>query len=197
MTTTATPDPSRTSLYVGDALYTRVTADFSGWQRDEAEITDLPVRDQARQLVEREARLLDQHLYEDWLAMFAPECIYWVPGTPERGDPRREITITFDDRRRLEDRVYRLRTGYAWSQAPASRTVRLVTNVEVFATAEPNVRMVRSNFLISEFWGDETRSLTGWSGYRLARVGERWLIVAKQVNLIDCDQCIRNPSIIL
>ena len=41
----------------------------------------------------------------------------------------------FDDRRRLEDRVYRLRTGFAWSQAPASRTVRLITNVEVFATA--------------------------------------------------------------
>jgi hypothetical protein len=24
-----------------------------------------------------------------------------------------------------------------------------------------------------------------------------WKIQAKQVNLIDCDQCIRNPSIIL
>ncbi len=201
MTDTVPPDPSRTSLYVGDALYARVIAEFTDWQRDEAAIIDIPVRDHARQLVEREARLLDQHRYEDWLAMFAPECIYWVPGTPERGDPRREITITFDDRRRLEDRVYRLRTGYAWSQAPASRTVRLVTNVEVFATVQPNgqkgVRMVRANFLISEFWGDETRILTGWSGYRIAQMDGRWLIVAKQVNLIDCDQCIRNPSIIL
>ena len=64
----------------------------------------------------------------------------------------------FDDRRRLEDRVYRLRTGFAWSQAPASRTVRLITNVEVFATDRDDTRMLRSNFLISEFWGDETRS---------------------------------------
>lgn len=197
MTTVAAPDPSRTSHYVGDALYARVIGEFSDWQRDEAAITDLPVRDHARQLVEREARLLDQHRYEDWLAMFTPECIYWVPGTPGAGDPRREITITFDDRRRLEDRVYRLRTGYAWSQAPASRTVRLFTNVEVFGTTGANVRMVRANFLISEFWGDETRILTGWSGYRIARAGERWQIETKQVNLIDCDQCIRNPSIIL
>ena len=103
----------------------------------------------------------------------------------------------FDDRRRLEDRVYRLRTGYAWSQAPASRTVRMIGNVEVFATDRESIRMVRSNFLISEFWGDETRILTGWSGHRFVRQNDRWELVAKQVNLIDCDQSIRNPSIIL
>ena len=100
--------------------------------------------------------------------MYAAECIYWVPSTPAAGDPRREISVMFDDRRRLEDRVYRLRTGFAWSQAPASRTVRLITNVEVFATARDDARMLRSNFLISEFWGDETRVLTGWAGHRVA-----------------------------
>ena len=57
--------------------------------------------------------------------------------------------------------------------------------------------MLRSNFLISEFWGDETRVLTGWAGHRVVRDGGAWKIQAKQVNLIDCDQCIRNPSIIL
>jgi 3-phenylpropionate/cinnamic acid dioxygenase small subunit len=129
--------------------------------------------------------------------MYAAECIYWVPSTPGAGDPRREISVMFDDRRRLEDRIYRMRTGFAWSQAPASRTVRLVTNVEAFATARDDTRMVRSNFLISEFWGDETRVLTGWTGHRVIRDSAGWKIQAKQVNLIDCDQSIRNPSIIL
>jgi 3-phenylpropionate/cinnamic acid dioxygenase small subunit len=195
--TTTASNPSRTSHYVTDALYSSVIAQYSDWQRDALAMSDLPIRDHARALLEREARLLDQHRYEDWLALYAPECIVWVPGTPEAGDPRREIAVSFDDRRRLEDRIYRLKTGYAWSQAPKSRTVRLVTNVEVFATAEAAVRMVRSNFLISEFWGDETRVLTGWSGHRIMQSGERWLIAAKQVNLIDCDQPIRNLSIIL
>jgi benzoate/toluate 1,2-dioxygenase beta subunit len=53
--------------------------------------------------------------------ILAPECITWVPGTPERGDPRREFAVMFDDGRGMEDRIYRLRTGYAWSQAPRSR----------------------------------------------------------------------------
>jgi 3-phenylpropionate/cinnamic acid dioxygenase small subunit len=190
-------DPSRSSYYVNDALYRDLIGNFSDWQDDARIVTDVAVRDEFRRLLEREARLLDQLRYDDWLALYAPECVYWVPSTPNAGDPRREIAIMFDDRRRLEDRVYRLRTGFAWSQAPASRTVRLVTNVEVFSTASEAVRMLRSNFLTSEFWGDETRMLAGWAGHRVVRNEGGWLIQAKQVNLIECDQSIRNPSIIL
>jgi 3-phenylpropionate/cinnamic acid dioxygenase small subunit len=197
MSLDASLDPSRSSHYVSDALYRRLIENFSDWQKDERAIADPAVRERFRMLLEREARLLDELRYEDWLALYGRECIYWVPSTPKAGDPRREVSVMFDDRRRLEDRIYRLRTGFAWSQAPASRTVRLVTNVEVFATTSDDVHMVRSNFLISEFWGDETRVLTGWAGHRVVRRGDRWEIEAKQVNLIDCDQCIRNPSIIL
>lgn len=196
MNAPAAPDPSRSSYYVNDAFYRALIANFTDWQDDARAVTDAAVRDEFRRLLEREARLLDQLHYEDWLAMYTAECVYWVPSTPQAGDPRREISVMFDDRRRLEDRVYRLRTGFAWSQAPASRTVRLISNVEVFLTASDDVRMLRSNFLISEFWGNEIRVLTGWAGHRVVRDGSAWKIEAKQVNLIDCDQCIRNPSII-
>jgi len=190
-------DPSRSSYYVTDALYRELIENFSGWQDDAYTVTDVAVRDEFRRLLEREARFLDQLRYDDWLAMYAAECVYWVPSTPQAGDPRREIAIMFDDRRRLEDRIYRMRTGFAWSQAPASRTARLVTNVEVFSTVRDDARMVRSNFLISEFWGDETRQLTGWAAHRVVRDHAGWKIQAKQVSLIECDQSIRNPSIIL
>jgi len=190
-------DPSRSSYYVDGDFYRTLIARFGDWQDDARIVNDYVERDMFRSLLERETRLLDQHRYEDWLKMFTPECVYWAPGRPDGGDPRTEIAVIFDDRRRLEDRVFRLCTGYAWSQAPRSRTVRLVTNVEVFSTAEANRRMVRANFLISEFWDNETRLLSGWFGYNLEHVGDGWLIQAKQINLIDCDQCIRNPSILL
>ena len=190
-------DPSRFSYYVTDEFYSELVSDFSGWQTDERAIEDAAERDRFRRLLEQEARLLDQLLFEDWLKLFAPECAYWVPSTPDGGDPRREIAVMFDDRRRLEDRVFRLRTGYAWSQAPSSRTARLISNVEVFSCPSPEQRMVRSNFAISEFWDGEIRTLAGWSGHRFRRIDGVWKISAKQVNLLNCDQCIRNPSIIL
>src|SRR5262249_31793555 len=109
-------DPSTSSYYVNDALYRRLIETFADWQRDELAVGDPAIRDQCRRLLEQEARLLDALRFEEWLALYAGECIYWVPATPGGGDPRREVAISFDDRRRLEDRIYRLRTGYAWSQ---------------------------------------------------------------------------------
>ena len=191
------PDPSRSSYYVNNALYQRLMESFADWQRDDLAVADPAVRDHFRLLLEREARLLDQLRFDEWLALYAPECIYWVPATVTGGDPRREVAISFDDRRRLEDRIYRLRTGYAWSQAPKSRTVRMISNVEVFAGADAATRMVRSNFLISEFRLDGTRCLSGWCGHRFVARDDRWEIQVRQVNLIDCDQNLRNPSIVL
>jgi 3-phenylpropionate/cinnamic acid dioxygenase small subunit len=193
----AVHDPSVSSYYVNERLYQSLVESFTDWQRDELAVLQPDVRHHFRALLEREARLLDQLRFDEWLAMYAPECIYWVPGTPEGGDPRKEIAISFDDRRRMEDRIYRLRTGYAWSQAPKSRTVRMISNVEVFETGTDTARMVRSNFLISEFRVDGTRFLSGWCGHRFARRSDRWEIQVRQVNLIDCDQNLRNPSIVL
>jgi benzoate/toluate 1,2-dioxygenase beta subunit len=189
-------DPSRTSYYVDEAFYGALVADFADWQRDELEVTDPAVRDRCQALLYREARLLDEGRFEDWLGLYAPECLYWVPATPHAGDPRREVAIALDDRRRLEDRVYRVRTGYAWSQVPPSRTVRLVANVEVFRTCVDSIYMVRSTLVITEFRAGDTRRLAAWCGHRLAERDGRWRILVKQVNLIDCDQHLHNPSVV-
>lgn len=210
-------NPSLSSYYVGDAFYDALIEDFTGWRDEERLCTDLALRDSCRMLLDREARLLDEGRNDEWLGMYAPECLYWVPATIGGGDPRREVAVAFDDRRRLEDRVYRLGTGHAWSQMPASRTVRLISNVEVFTTADSSgvasgdgagvasgdaeIVMVRSTFLISELLAGRNRIFSGWYGHRLRRAGvgggEGWEILVKQVNLIDCDRNLWNPSITL
>ena len=196
MSVEARHDPSRSSYYIDEAFYEDLVRSFADWQRPEHELADPALRDECRRLLEREARYLDQRRFEDWLALYAEECVYWAPATPEGGDPRREVAVVFDDRRRLEDRVYRLQTGNAWSQVPASRTVHLVGNVEIFSTADQNILMLRSNFLISEFRAGDSRILSGWNAHRIAWHEKRWQIRVKQVNLTECDQNIRNPSII-
>jgi benzoate/toluate 1,2-dioxygenase beta subunit len=175
---------------IDDAFYARLVEDFSRPGTDP--LHDVQLRQSCEALLVREARLLDERRFDEWLALYAPECAYWVPATPAGGDPRREVAVAFDDRRRLEDRIFRLRTGSAWSQSPASRTVHLVTNVEVF-----DGLMAKSSFLVSEFRAGETRLWSGWCAHRLVRRGERLAIEVKQVNLVDCDQSLRNPSFIL
>ena len=179
--------------YVDEAFYEELVRGFSRWP--DLEDADPALREPCRALLHREARLLDQGRFEDWLALYSEACIYWVPGTPG-GDPRREVAVAFDDRRRLEDRIYRLRTGHAWSQWPASRTVRIVSNVEVFPGLADGL-MVRSNFLTTDWRAGETRFWSGWCGHRLRRRQDRLEIEVRQVNLVDCDPNLRNPSLIL
>jgi benzoate/toluate 1,2-dioxygenase beta subunit len=192
----AARDPSRSSWYVDGAFYADLVAGFTDFARDDRAIADAGVRDRCRALLEREARLLDERRFDAWLALYIPECLYWVPGTPG-GDPRREVAVAFDDRRQLEGRIYRLGTGYAWSQIPASRTARLVANVEAFAGARAGELMVRSSFLLAEHRAGETRTLAGAYAHLLVERDGAWRIAVKQVNLIECDRSLRNPSVIL
>lgn len=190
-------DPANSSHYISDAFYETLIADFADWQRDDRIIADAAERAEVKALLAREARLLDGHRFRDWLNMFVPECLLWAPTTPTGGDPRREVAVLFDDRRRLEDRIFRLETGFAWSQTPPSRTTRLVTNIEVFSGATGAQRMVRANFLMTELRAGETRRFTGCLAYRLVRGSSGLAIEVKQINLIDCDSNLRNPSILL
>ena len=182
--------------YVDDAFYDDLAAGFTDWQREDRRIVEPALLESVRAALFLEARLLDEGRFEDWLALFDKECLFWVPGSPG-ADPKREIAVSFDDRRQLEGRIYRLRTGHAWSQMPPSRTSRIVSNVEAFSAGGDAVCMVRSSFLITEFRGGETRSLAGWNAHRLARNAGGWRILVKQINLVDCDQNLRNPSFLL
>jgi len=118
MSTVSKHKASRHSYYVTDEVYRELIADFADWATDDRQVEDVAERDQFRRLIEREARILDQLQFESWVDLYTAECLYWVPGTPGGGDPRQEIAVMFDDRRRLEDRIFRLRTGFAWSQKP-------------------------------------------------------------------------------
>jgi hypothetical protein len=57
--------------------------------------------------------------------------------------------------------------------------------------------MVRSTFLTNEFQAGDKRNYTGWYGHKIGFIDRGWKILVKQVNLIDCDQNLRNLSIIL
>ena len=87
-------------------------------------------RGQAEELLYHEARLLDERRLADWLALFTPDCRYWIPsGHPDDTGPFTHLA--YDDRAQLEDRVWQLQHPRRSSQNPPSRTVHLISNVEV------------------------------------------------------------------
>ena len=108
-----------------------------------------------------------------------------------------QVSLAFDDRRRLLDRIARLQTGSAWSQIPASRTCRLLSNLEVWAGDGPNELRARSTFVIHESRRGVPRALAGWYGHVLRREASEWKIARKMINLLESDQGLENLSFVL
>ncbi|WP_111430975.1 benzoate 1,2-dioxygenase small subunit [Rhodobacteraceae bacterium DSL-40] len=98
----------------------------------------------------REARLLDDRQWDEWLTCYAPDASYWMPAWDDNDqtteDPQSEISlIYYPNREGLEDRVFRIKTERSGASTPEPRTSHAVLNVEVIAERGGEVD-VRYNF---------------------------------------------------
>ena len=106
------------------------------------------------QTIYREARMLDDENYADWVDMLADDLLYHMPGieTRYRRDKTDQITDLTrmayynDNLTEIKKRLSRLETGTAWSEDPATRYTHIITNVEVELTEEAGEYRVYSNF---------------------------------------------------
>ena len=135
----------------------------------------------------REARLMDTHLYDEWLALWTQDARYWVPCNSDDVDPAREVSIIYDDYERLEQRVQRLKSGTVLAQDPAPRMRRIVSNIEIETVDVEHLR-VGSNFLLAVAREREQQLWAGHSIHGLRRVGDGLRMHYKKVLLINSDQ---------
>lgn len=174
--------------------------------RVSAATPQLSVED-AQQLLYREARILDEGRYEDWQAMFTEDAKYWLPiqGDGEEPDPASSISIVYDDVTRIDERVYRTLHTPVLDQNPRSRTMHLVSNVEVDQPDESGKTLVRCAQVIGELRPgglrqvglNDQRQLFARCEYRFRYVDGEWRIALKKVVLLNADQPIYNLTFIV
>ncbi len=144
-------------------------------------------REEAAEFLINEARLIDERRFDEWLDLFAPDCLYWLPITD--GDPDREPSLIYDDHARLRERAFRITETSAPAQSPPARTLHNVSNVQAFQEGEAT--KVLCNQTIFEFRpGDPSQVGLGVQRVFAARVEyrlEKGLIKLKKVWLLDRD----------
>lgn len=140
-------------------------------------------------LVFREARLLDEKRYEDWMDLFTEDGYYWVPARPDQDNPYDEISIFFDDRRFMETRFRRLRHPRIHSQIPPSRTFHLVSNVRLEEECPADADfLVSSGMIMLEYRPNKEQQVFGGRCLHAIRtVGMEMKIAWKKVILLNCD----------
>jgi 3-phenylpropionate/cinnamic acid dioxygenase small subunit len=153
----------------------------------------------------REAWLLDERKFKEWLDLFTDDVLYFMPrrkNVPRR-EAERELTALGDlaifeeDKRYLQMRVARLDTGMAWAEDPPSRTRHMIGNLEAEAGENGEVN-ARTAFLVYRSHLETDHQLL--SGYRedvLRNVDGGWK-VARRMIVLDANVLLdKNLSVFL
>jgi 3-phenylpropionate/cinnamic acid dioxygenase small subunit len=171
---------------------------------------------QVEQFVYREARLLDERRFREWLTLFTNDIRYWMVQRTTRYPKGSKAIILVDADRyddddlphegglalydenldTLERRIARLETGLAWSEDPPSRTRRLITNIEVKSADVDTEIRVYANFLVYKNRAEtEQDFFVGARKDVLRRVDDGWKIASRKLVLDQTVILAKNVSI--
>ncbi len=153
-------------------------------------------REQIEAFLYREARLADEHRYEDWEALWAEDATYWVPANGDDIDPSRQISIIFDNRARIATRIKQLHTGKRHAQTPPSRVRRLLANIEILEQDDDET-LVGSNFMLIESRERGTQIWGGRTEHRLRIEDGELKMAEKKVMLIDNDRAVSTLAFLI
>src|SRR6267378_4228070 len=126
----------------------------------------------------REARFMDAHAYDEWLALWTDDSLYWVPCNEDDIDPERHVSIVYENKARLEDRIARLKSGAAYAQDPKSRLSRVVSNIEIEDESDTEA-IVRSTFNVTALRRGWMDIFAGRAVHKLRPEGDSFKIAFK------------------
>jgi 3-phenylpropionate/cinnamic acid dioxygenase small subunit len=171
---------------------------------------------EVEQFLYREARLLDERRFREWLELFTDDVRYWMPGRSTRYpkvskaivifDPDRyseedlsredELAILDETKETLGRRIARLETGMAWAEDPPSRTRHLLSNIEVEPGNTVSELQVYANFLVYRTRAETEQDF--YIGVRqdvLRQVDGVWKIARRKIILDQNVLLAKNVSI--
>lgn len=141
------------------------------------------------QFLYRMAEFCDRQRWDDYLTCFDPSASFHVPQWDSEHvvttDPTREMSlIYYPDRRGLEDRIFRLRTGRSAASTPMPRTLHLISNVRVLSEIGDRCE-VAAKWVTHFFRFGVTACFFGEATYCLKRDADDWRILSKHVLLLN------------
>ena len=156
------------------------------------DLARLLVRHEIEEFLYREADLLDERRFAEWLDLFTEDAHYWMPmrrnvphDAAEREFTREGTDVNWFDegKETLARRVQQILTGIHWAEEPPSRICHIISNIQV-GQAGPGEVDVRSRFIVYRNRVEtETDFLVGKREDLLRRVNGDWRIARRKIIL--------------
>ncbi len=164
----------------------------------------------------REARLIDERRFDEWLELFADDLRYTMVTRSNRypreskaiavRDPARyaarnreeedALAVLDETRETLRARIDRLKTGMAWAEDPPSRTRHMLSNIEVEAAESAAELNAYANFIVYRSRGESEQDFyVGARRDLLRRDGPTFKIARRHLVLDQNVIAAKNVSI--
>ncbi len=167
-------------------------------------VTEAPVKNAVptdQELIDfvvREARLIDQQRFDEWLDMYADDAFYWMPLEWNQTDPRLTCSLMYEDKLLLSIRVERLKGARTFSQKPKSRCHHVLQTPQVDsrdAAANSYVTWTAMHYVETRL--EEQTLYAAWATHHLSVENGKLKIKLKRVDLINCDAAFGNIQLFM
>lgn len=153
--------------------------------RDERDLLDVGI-----DVLHREGVCLDEQRWDEWLALFAPDCEYWVPSWKNEeeltSNPQAELShIFYANRAGLEDRIVRIRSRRSPASTPMPRTSHILSGFMPLENPQSQKIRMRSSWVCHVFFPriHESHAFFGRAEHELVLCEGNWLIARKKTIL--------------
>lgn len=171
----------------------------------QATLEQLLLQHEIENFLYREAELLDERHFDEWLDIIAEDIHYYMPmrrnvkfGEQERENTSDESEISWFDEGKvtLTGRVKQINTGLHWAEEPLSRVCHVVSNVQILDVRGDEVT-VKSRFIVyrnrlqdeTDFFVGKREdilrrdSVTGWKIAKRKIILDQNVLLAKNVTV--------------
>ena len=133
-----------------------------------------------------EARLLDEGRFSDWLELWMPDGIYWMPLDYQQTDPDLVTSLMYEDMFMLKLRVERLNGARTFSQKPKSRCSHVLQRPWIDEIDNSQCTTTTSMHYV-ETRQDDQILLAITATHKLVLHEGNLRIANKRVDLLNCD----------
>ena len=173
------------------------------------EVAQVLLKHEIEEFLYREADLLDERRFAEWLELLTDDVEYWVPmrrnvkfDETEREFTRagHEVNWLDEGKETLARRVAQILSGMHWAEEPLSRVCHVVSNVQILeatpSIVAPSTVSVKCRFLIYRNRVDtETDTLVGKREDVLRKVDGLWKIARRKVVLDQAVLLAKNLTV--
>lgn len=156
----------------------------------------MTTREDLIDFVYNEARMLDDGRFDDWLELWLPDAVYWMPLDWKQEDPVNATSLLYEDNFMLRLRVERLNGERTFSQKPKSRCHHVLQRpwIDVFEPDEGRFQTV-TNMHYVETRLDEQQLLALTVTHDL-KDEDGLKIAGKKVELLNSDAAFGNIQLL-